>query len=175
MMLLGGTMIWAAADVPSGIPQRAAAAVAMARQWHSDAVLDRVEFEPGQMAPVKCTFHSLKSREWEVIFEFGGKLTAQSFPMDADYSFLDPIGVNFVDLPKDIDAARAAGLTDYSFALLSQVVTRDRGKVAAWRIAKFVVDASTGKVIPPSSLPDDSIGANRNPQQTNGGQNAECP
>ncbi len=132
------------------------------------------------MVPVKFTFHSLKSREWEVIFEFGGKLTAQPFPMDADYSFLDPIGVNFVDLPKAIDAARAAGLTNYSIALLSQVVTMDRGKVAAWRIGRFVVDASTGKVIPPSSLPDESIEAefrqmqtNRNSQQTNGGQNAD--
>jgi tetratricopeptide (TPR) repeat protein len=92
---------------PSGIPQKAAQALARAKQWHSDAqlmMIDINDFSNNGNFLVNLYFRSPSSGAGYMVSDAG------ALPVAAANWGTIPIPAQFIDLPAAVNAARAQGM-----------------------------------------------------------------
>jgi tetratricopeptide (TPR) repeat protein len=101
---------------PSGIPQKAAEALARARQWRADTqlmMIDINDFSNNGNFLVNLYFRSPSSGAGYVVSDAG------ALPVAAANWGTEPIPAKFVDLPAAVSAARAQGMVGaFNHALL---------------------------------------------------------
>jgi hypothetical protein len=100
-----------AAEIPSGVPQKAADALSKAKEWHPDAVLVMIEandYAKNGNFQLKFSFFSPSDHTglWIISTSSG----SQSMQAGAVNWGTQPISGNFLDLPAAIAQARSAGM-----------------------------------------------------------------
>lgn len=164
-----GTIVGIPTDDPHAMPshltQAAQTALASGRKWRSDAVLTQVIAAPDSTGDAS-EFHvqyAFRSPTDGAGLAFAaaasGDPTSMRLPA-VPMSTIRALPDSFVDLPVAVEAARHSGMFgSLREARLTTITTRGTPRVA-WRIKSasdgsraYLIDATTGVVIPPSAAP----------------------
>lgn len=124
-------------DIPSALPQKAAAALGRARQWHSDAELMMIEINDyannGQFQ-IKYNFFSPSDHTGLVVVD-NNTLTVGA----ANWG-VTPISAQFLDLPVAVEQARAHGMR----GAFNKAILRVNDQGLGWTITP-TIEVSTAE------------------------------
>ena len=140
------------AQLPRAVPQRAASALALARRWRSDAVLDGVRTKQDSNYALEFSFISPSDKALLDVTDANGQMTSQPFPPATNAGPVTGIPLHFVDLSDAVDAAKRHGMPPAVKEANLEASNSAGGPLLVWKIQPvtdhypylYTIDAAPG-------------------------------